>query len=194
MTTPPSPPPAPLAASATPSRPAAHEQQALNRLLSILFVVFLLPGFIVLVLGMFASVGTSIAHATPPDPFLYLSPLVRMGWGLLALGVVLYVLLARILGRLNPRLRAQAQAFTLQRFRHPRLAVIASLWMFLVLAAMFAAPALVPREVLVGWLTLVAPTEHAKLYSAEIFAGALVASLVIAVAPTLALRLFDRPR
>jgi hypothetical protein len=174
---------------------SAHEQRALRRQLRILSLVLLLPGLIVFVVG---SLSAALPDAAHTDPFAYVSPLARVGWGLLALGMLLLLPLARILARLNPRLRAQAQAYTLQRYRHPRLAAIAAIWWYLALAATFAVPALAPRELLIGWLTPAdAPKDvmwYSAAYGAALFVGAFLAGVIIAIAPTLALRLLDRPR
>jgi FtsH-binding integral membrane protein len=194
MTIPQSPAPAPLAASEANSPASAREQRSMRRQLRILSLVLLVPGLIVFVVGSLAAVS----DVTHPDPFAYVSPLARVGWGLLALGTLLLLPLARMLRRLNPRLSAQARAFVLQRYRHPRLAVVAAIWWYLVLAATFAALALAPHELLSSWLTPVdAPKDvlwYSTAYGAAVFLAAFLTGVIIAIVPTVALRLFDRPR
>jgi hypothetical protein len=166
----------------------------MQRLLNILWFTLLLPGLVVVLVGVFSNLVSSTVDATPPDPFPMLAFVARIGWGLLALGVLVYLLLGRFLGRCNPRLRAQAQAYTLQRFRYPRLAVIAAYWSGLVLTAIFAGLALVPRELASSLLALVGPIVHPSLDGILSVLLALAFGCLIAITPTLALRLLDRPR
>jgi hypothetical protein len=154
----------------------------------------MLLGLIIFLIG-FLSAGLPAAfHSASADQFPYLSPLARVGRGLLALGALLLLPVLFILRRRTVRIRSQGRIYVQQRYRHPRLAAIAGLWAYVVGVAIFAVLALAPRELLVGWLAQAGSVLDGFDASGLIFMGALWAGVLFASAPTLALRLFDRPR
>jgi hypothetical protein len=164
----------------------------MGRPFRILLRLSLLPGLIVLLIALLAGIFVDFSGA-PPDYYPYLDPLVRLGWGLLALGELLFIPLARILRRRHPRASAYTRAWIQQRYRHPRWARGATIWLRLVMVTILAVLALAPRDLLISWLQLVDPTTDAR-YSGLVVIGAVLVSGAIAFAPRLALRRFDRPR
>jgi hypothetical protein len=67
------------------------------------------------------------------------------------------------------------------------------IWARLVLATILAALALAPSDLLISWLKLIDLTADAQ-YSDLVIIGAVLVGGVIALAPRLALRRFDRRR
>jgi hypothetical protein len=164
----------------------------MGRPFRILLRLLLLPGVIVVFIALLSGTFAALSGA-PPDRYPYLSPLVRLGWGLLALSVLLFMPLARILRRRHLRASAYSRAWIQQRYRHPRWAAYATIWARLVLATILAVLALAPRDLLISWLQLVDPSTDAR-YSDLVLIGAVLISGAIAFAPRVALRRFDRPR
>ncbi|HEX9036565.1 MAG TPA: hypothetical protein VF808_06190 [Ktedonobacterales bacterium] len=187
MTTPqPSPlPPAPISAPDEASRP---------RGLDLLGVALVLPGLTILAVGTGAALLHRDLTVDHPDTFPWLAPLAQLGWGLLAVGLLLSLLVSAM-ALASRRWRAAARASLLGGLAgSPRWGIGAGVWAYLAVISVFSSLALLPREVLLAWYSPSQSTIWDAWRSMVMWVGALLVTVLVALLPTIVLRLVARRR
>ena len=172
----PSPPP--------PATPTPYSRRV--RLVSLLLLVLLIPGFVVLY--------QSLLNAAPHDLFLMLDPQARLGYGLLAAGIAASLLVSFLLGLEGPRWWKQAVAARQARFKHPVWRSAANLWACLVFILVFTALALLPGEILTAWFTPSGSRAADARLVVFVFDGFLLGASLVALLPMFVVRSINRRR
>jgi hypothetical protein len=152
-------------------------------LVSLVLPTFIVPGAVILF--------GSLLNLEPNDLFPILNSQARLGFGLLAAGIAANLLVAFLLTRLGPRWWTEALATWRARFKHPWWDAAATLWAQGLFVAVFIALAFLPREILIGWLT-VAGSRGGDI--GLVFDGFFVGSSLIALLPLFLVRSIDRRR
>jgi uncharacterized membrane protein YhaH (DUF805 family) len=164
-----------------------------RRWFDLLGLVVALPGLTALVVGTFTALMTRDLTVAYPDTFPWLAPMAQLGWGLLAIGMLLSLLVsvvALVLRRWRPAALAALSGIT----RPPLWGVGAAVWAYLVLISVFGAQALLSRDVLLAWYTPSQSTIWDAWRSMVIWIGVLLGMMFVTLLPTIILRLAGRRR
>jgi hypothetical protein len=160
----------------TPSRPQLPTRLSLN------WALFLLPGLLVFLVGIITSSVTA--------PFTLLSPLSRLGFALLALGLLLQQVTVEALLRFSPSWPRAKQERRPKVVRHPQWLRLADWWRASAGALAFALVAIAPDAV-GAWF---APSGQDASYALLSVLVYLTGGILIASTPPLILNLLDPPR
>jgi hypothetical protein len=150
--------------------------------LSLNWALFLLPGLLIFLVGIVLSSGS--------DPFTLLSPLSRLGFALLALGLLLQQATVEALLRFSPSWPRAKQQRAPKVVRHPQWLRLAQWWCASVGALAFALVAIAP-ETVGAWFTPSGQDASYALLSVLVY---LSGGILITSTPLLILNLLDPPR
>ena len=177
-----------------PALPTAPDEASQRRWFDLLGMALTVPGLIVLVAGTINALLSRDLAVEYPDTFPWLAPVAQLGWGLLAIGILLS-LLSSAVALTSVRWRNAARASLVGgSARSPRWSIGAAVWAYLVLISVCGSLALLPRDILLAWYTLSQSTIWDAWRSTVIWVGALLATVVGAFLPTIVLRRVDRRR
>jgi hypothetical protein len=164
----------------------APSTRAIRLILMGLALLLVLPGLVLL-----------LVSASGPDSrqvFFMLTPLARLGWALLAGAGLCVLLLREGLVRLIPSWKEALDAQNRRRVRHPQWLRLGLWWDLLVGAIAFGILAFAPRDILMSWFTPTDGAQASQGYAGTVLVLFVLVVAVIAIAPVVILRLFDRPR
>jgi hypothetical protein len=149
---------------------------------------------LVFVLAGLLFIGASFLSVDPTDLFPLLSPLARVGWGLIAGGVALVVVLRYGVVRLIPSWRAALERQLRSWVKHPAWLISADLWRASILALIYTALALAPHDAILQWMALPPDLQAPQAFTSVLVLLSLFVVSIVAIIPFGLVRLIDRRR